>query len=261
MTGTDNAGRYGLAAYSLDAYVPERVVDEMYDGRALTRMLVRKVRRRLPGARTQGRPEAVAACYAGITVFDRPEHHQGGLAFGRDVPRILNELGIGRCARLCEFCAGPGYIGYSLLASGWCETLALVEIDPAAVAVARRTAAHNGIVHRVAVHESDVLDAVPDTERWDVVVANPPHFLPDPDEPPSHQRFDADWDVHRRFYAGVKRHMSPGGVVVMIENVAGSDPDLFAQMIRAGGGEPREVHLGTDVHGAPNGLYCMVSDW
>jgi hypothetical protein len=261
MKRMDRAGRYGLDAYRLDAYVPERLVDELYDIRGLLRLLRRKLRRRLAGSRTPTSTEGIVAYYAGIAVFDRPEQHMGGLAFGRDVPRVLNELGIGRCERLCEFCAGPGYIGYSLLASGWCERLTLIDVDSTAMTVAQRTAAHNGLEDRVAVRRSDVLDAVPADERWDVVVANPPHFLPDPAHDASPLRFDLGWDVHRRFYGSVKRHMNPGGVVVMVENAAGSDPETFAAMIRAGGGEPRQVHPGTDIHGAANGLYYQVSAW
>ncbi len=252
---------YGLDAYRLDTYVPERLVDELYDIRGLVRLLRRKARRRLAGTRAPTSTEGIAAYYAGIAVFDRPEQHMGGLAFGRDFPRVLNELGIGRRERLCEFCSGPGYIGYSLLAAGWCESLTLCDLDPGAVAVARRTAQYNGLGDRVAVFESDVLDAIPVSERWDVVVANPPHFLPDAGQPASDLRFDPDWSVHRRFYASVKQHMAPGGVIVMVENVAGADPDVFEQMIRAGGGTPRLRHPGTDIHGDPNGLYYQVSEW
>lgn len=261
MEGADQPGLYGLDAYRLDTYVPERLVDELYDIRDLVRLLRRKARRRLGGSRELAPTESIVACYAGLVVFDRPAHHMGGLAFGQDFPRILNELGIGRCERLCEFCAGPGYIGYSLLAAGWCETLTLVDVDASASAVAQRTAAHNGLEERVDVYCSDVLDAVPATERWDVVVANPPHFRPDPGEAPSAVRFDPGWEVHRRFYGSVARQMRPGGVIVMVENEAGSDPPTFAEMIRAGGGTPRAVHPGTDVHGAPNGLYYQVSSW
>lgn len=113
----------------------------------------------------------------------------------------------------------------------------------------------------MSVFESDVLDAVPASERWDVVVANPPHFLPDPGEPASRLRFDSDWSVHRRFYASVKRHMAPGGIVVMVENAAGADADAFEQMILDGGGRSLLRHPGTDIPGAPNGLYYQVSEW
>jgi hypothetical protein len=252
----------GLDAYRLDSYIPERLVEEMCDGRMLSRLLARKVGRKL-APRLVGRQasESIVTSYGGIAVFDRPDLHKGGMSFGQDFPRVLNELGVGRCSRLFEYCAGPGYIGYSLLAAGWCETLALADISPDAVSAARRTAEYNRLGDRVSVYESDALDQIPQDERWDLVVSNPPHFLPDTAGGDDVQVFDGDWKVHARFYESVKEHMEPGGFVVMVENAAGSDPRLFEQMIRAGGGRPVAVHGGTNVHGEPNGLYYQVSEW
>ena len=55
--------------------------------------------------------------------------------------------------------------------------------------------------------------------------------------------------------------MNPGGLVVMAEAEEGSDPELFEEMIRAGGGQPVAIHAGTDIHGSPNGLYYQLSEW
>jgi predicted RNA methylase len=263
MRSAPNSQTYGLDAYRVDSYVPERLVDGMYDGRALGRMVGRKLARKLSGGRIARRSsdEDIAAFYGGLAVFDRPEQHRGGMAFGRDFPRVLNELGVERRERLLEFCSGPGYIGYSLLAAGWCETLALSDIDSEAIATARHTAAFNGLEDRVTAYVSDALDQIPHVERWDLVVANPPHFLPDPARPEDIQVFDRDWSLHRRFYGSVTRHMRPGGLVIVAENRAGSDPDRFEEMIHAGGGRPVAVHAGTDIRGEPNGLYYQVSEW
>jgi predicted RNA methylase len=246
-------------AYRLEAYLPERLVDEGFSWRTLVRLLVGKLARKLTGGRVAPRwSESIVAYYGQIAVFDKPNQHMGGLAFGRDFPRVLNELGIGRRERMFEFCAGPGYIGYSLLAAGWCESLVLADIDPEAVSTARFTAAHNQLEDRVVVYRSDALDQIPDSERWDLVVVNPPHFSePNPDI----RIFDPGWELHRRFYASVASHMNPGGLVVMAEAQEGSDPELFEEMIRAGGGQPVAIHPGTDIHGSPNGLYYQLSEW
>jgi Methyltransferase small domain len=246
-------------AYDLEAYLPERLVEEGFSWRTLLRLLVRKLARKA----TRGRvaptwSESVVAYYGEIAVFDKPGHHMGGLAFGRDFPRVLNELGIGRRERMFEFCAGPGYIGYSLLAAGWCESLVLADVDADAVSMARLTASHNELGDRVVVYRSDVLDQIPDAERWDLVVANPPHY---PEGNGDARIFDPGWDLHRRFYASVGGFMNPGGLILMVESVEGSDPELFEEMIRAGGGQPLSVHPGTDIHGVPNGLYYQLSEW
>ena len=89
-------------------------------------------------------------------------------------------------------------------------------------------------------------------------MGNPPHF---PQANPDARMYDPDWELHRRFYSAVGRHMNPGGLVLIVEQTRGSDPELFEEMIRAGGGEPRAVHPGTDIHGEPNGLYYQLSEW
>ena len=263
MSRAPHSDTYGLAAYRVDSYVPERLVEEMHDGRTLARLAARKLMNKVSRGRLAGRrsEEGIAAFYGGLAVFDRPEQHRGGMAFGRDFPRVLNELGIGPRERLLDFGSGPGYIGYSLLAAGWCDSLVLADIDAEAIATARHTAAFNGIEDRVTAYVSDALDHIPSAERWDLVVANPPHFLPDPGRVEDAQVFDRDWSLHRRFYDALDRHMRPGGLAILVENRAGSDPELFAEMIRAGGGRPLAVHPGTDVRGQPNGLYYQLSEW
>jgi SAM-dependent methyltransferase len=263
MAGPPHSETHDLDAYQVASYIPERLVEEMYDGRTLARLAVRKVARKLSRGRLAARRSAedIVAVYDGIAVFDRPEQHRGGLAFGQDFPRVLNELGVRRCDRLFEFCSGPAYIGYALLAAGWCQTLALSDIEPESIATARRTAEYNGLEDRVSAYVSDALDQIPETERWDLVVANPPHFLPDPTRPEDIQVFDRDWSLHRRFYGSVERHMRPGGLVISVENSVGSEPGVFEDMIRAGGGRPVTAYPGTDVRGKANGLYYQVSQW
>ena len=81
-----------------------------FSWRTLVRLLVGKLARKLTGGRLAPQwPESVVAYYGQIAVFDKPNQHMGGLAFGRDFPRVLNELGIGRHGRMFEFCAGPPF--------------------------------------------------------------------------------------------------------------------------------------------------------
>lgn len=254
--------RYEIDAYRLENYIPERLVEESYGPRVLARLALRRALGLLSPRLRPGRSgEVVVANYAGLAVLDRPGQERGGLAVGRDFPRVLNELGVGHRRRLFEFCAGPGYIGYSLLAAGWCDTLTLSDVDPGGLDTARRTAALNRLEDRVSIFESDVLDDIPADQRWDLVVANPPHFLPDPTEPPSIQRFDPDWNVHRRFYASIGDRMDPGGLVVMVENSIGADRDLFKQMIEDGGGRLLTNHPGVGLDGRENGVFYQVSEW
>jgi 23S rRNA G2069 N7-methylase RlmK/C1962 C5-methylase RlmI len=100
------------------------------------------------------------------------------------------------------------------------------------VAACRRTVALNGLDGQVAVYRSDNLADIPATERWDLVVSNPPHF----DESAQDLRSsDGGWRIHRRFFGSVGRFLAPGGVIVLQENNAGSTVDDFRPLIEEAG--------------------------
>jgi tRNA1(Val) A37 N6-methylase TrmN6 len=77
-----------------------------------------------------------------------------------------------RQSRVFEWCAGPGFIGFALLGYGFCDTLCLADVK-----ACRLTVTQNGLAERVTVYHSDNLDGIPPSERWDLVVGNPPHFV------------------------------------------------------------------------------------
>jgi len=247
-----------LPSYRLEAYLHIRLLDEIYDGRTLLRVLLRKLRRRVAGERICFEPVAV---FNGLVIFDCPDLHGGGLSFGQNFGRVLLMFGLGRCESLFEFCAGPGYIGYWLLANGFCERLSLADINPRAVEVARKTASYNQISQMVSVYLSDGLREIPREERWDLVVTNPPHLLPRGAGDKDTKAFDRDWTVHREFYSTVKRFMKPGGHVVMMENRAASSLEVFEPMIQAGGGSVVGTLIGADLRGHEDGLYYILSRW
>jgi SAM-dependent methyltransferase len=141
--------------------------------------------------------------------------------------------GMPRQARVFEWCAGPGFIGFALLGYGFCDTLCLADVNPEAVEACRRTIAQNRLAERVAVYHSDNLEGIPASEQWDLVVGNPPHFV---DVSPGELRFhDQDWKLHRRFFATIGRFLKPGGVIVLLENNRGSTAETFRNMLEAAG--------------------------
>jgi len=244
--------------YLLDEDIQARLVDEMFCDRVVLKALMRKLARRMLGRKRQIEPAAV---YNGLVVFHRIDLYGGGLRHGQNILRVLLELGLAPCERLFEFCAGPGYIGYSLLANGFCQRLTLSDINPDAVEVAKQTAKYNRIEHLVNVYRSDVLRQIPKDEKWDLVVGNPPGCVPGCEDPANLINCDPGWSVHRRFYASVKEYMRPGGHVLMVEGRAGSSPDLFEPMIRAGGARIVATNWGTDFRGQDIDKYYMISQW
>lgn len=172
--------------------------------------------------------------YGDIDVCWLPELDGGGMGFGQDFVPIVSGM-FGHVDRVCELCAGPGFIGFSLLAHGLCNSLVLVDINPSAVAAAQETIRRNGLEDRVTLYLSDGLKDVSPEERFDLVVSNPPHFVSPVGSSPSLLSDDLDWNLHREFYADVARFLTPGGSVLFQENSEGALPEDFLPMIEAGG--------------------------
>ena len=125
-------------------------------------------------ASQSARALSIAECH-GLKVAWKPGLEGGGLNFGQDFVPLVSHL-FGSVGRLYEFCAGPGYIGFSLLALGYCEHLVLSDVNPRAIDSIRETIRINKLEEKVTVYQSDGLDDIPADERWDLVVSNPPHF-------------------------------------------------------------------------------------
>jgi 16S rRNA G966 N2-methylase RsmD len=236
-----------------------RDCDERYNGRTLVSALVLKLKRRVLGI---SQSDFTASCqYGAITVYDRPDLDGGGKGFGQDIHRALREIRPGGCERLYEFCSGPGYMGYSLLANGYCRHLVLADINPVAVQAARMTARLNNIDEKVTIYESDGLSDIDPAEKWDVVVSNPPH-LPVIEQAHSYLLHDVGWKLHREFYANIKKFLNPGAVVVIQEHRLGSNAEIFRPMIEAGGGRLMRVMQGPkEDDGEEPWIYYVVSSF
>ena len=145
----------------------------------------------------------------------------GGTWFGQEYVTELQRYNrrFGRCL---EWCSGPGFIGFALLAHGICDDLILMD--------------HHR--DRVQFYNLDRVSAFPDHERFDLVVANPPHYLVCPGDD-NYQRIavDPDWQAHEEFYGHIGNHLNPDGMILMQENQAGSlqGPAEFLPMIERNG--------------------------
>ena len=171
--------------------------------------------------------------FAGMQVASKPHLDGGGSSFGQEFIPLLRKRGMPKQARAFEWCAGPGFIGFSLLAHGLCESLCLADVNPEAVEACRRTVRTNALEGRVSFYQSDNLASIPLTEQWDLVVGNPPHFL---DEGIGQLRYsDPHWTIHRSFFANIHRHLKADGVIVLQENNRRTTPDTFAPMIAEAG--------------------------
>jgi hypothetical protein len=182
----------------------------------------------------------------GIEVFYTDDLDGGGSRYGQDYLDFIGKH-LGPRSRAFEWCAGPAFIGFSLLAHNLCESLCLADVNPAAIDACAETVRRNHLEDVVALYLSDGLDDIPDSQVWDLVVGNPPHAGTADVRPhinrPTIVYQDVDWKLHRCFYESVGKHLTADSQVVIQENSLFSGPETFRGMIEDNGlrfvGAPR----------------------
>ena len=170
--------------------------------------------------------------YGDISVIYTGDLSGGGEFFGQDFIPIVKDL-FGTVSRICDFGCGPGFIGFSLLAQGLCESLCLIDVNPKAVKICHETIKKNKLENKVSVYLSDGLSNIPSSEKWDLVVSNPPQFVNYDDWTPIEtlRSIDPDWNIHKQFYANVEKFLNPDGYVLFQENAGGTMRSRVVELV------------------------------
>lgn len=207
-------------------------------------------------------PEFVPGGPRGITVSHDSWMEGGGTWFGQEYVDIIRDRYPGRTFRRCyEWCSGPAFIGFALLDHGLCESLCVSDIyEPAIRQAVDQTVQRHGLGNIVSAYVAGSLRSLPITEQFDLVVANPPHYLECPGDD-NYQRIavDHEWTAHADFYQHIAQHLEPDAVVLIQENRAGSVRGVseFEHMIKASG---LEISAVIDSPGFMNqpGPWCQI---
>lgn len=162
----------------------------------------------------------------------------GGTWFGQEYVPIIQQRYQRRFGRCLEWCSGPGFIGFALLAHDICDSICLVDSHVPVSASIRETTRRNGVEQKTTFYCCNEIAELPPDERFDLVVANPPHYLECPGDA-NYQRIavDQDWHTHREFYRNIGQHIDQHSVILIQENQAGSrdGPAEFRGMIERSG--------------------------
>lgn len=173
------------------------------------------------------------------TVLTDDELDGGAIVIANDaysvVKYLINDTPVENCM---EWCSGPGMWGFSIFANKMCKNLTLVDIHVPNQIIATRTIELNNIQDRVNFVLSGDFANVPTDRKYDLIVANPPHFCVDPyvsyyTEPRKYK--DTDWLIHKNFFENVGNILSDTGRIILMENVWGSSPNTFEKMIKSNG--------------------------
>lgn len=142
--------------------------------------------------------------------------------------------------RAFEWCSGMGIIGYDLLSRNLCDHIVFNDKFPLAIENCLKTAKNNNISDMVTCYLGDSISSIPKSEKWDLVVANPPHvesrkewekhvrlsFAENNQEPWDDELFenwfrlviDESWNTHVNFFSNLKNHLLPDADVFICEN-------------------------------------------
>lgn len=174
-----------------------------------------------------------------LSVSYTKELDGGGTNFGLEYIPILNSQYPGRVFSKCyEWCSGPGFIGFGILSAGLCNTLCLSDIHQPAIDAVNNTIEQNQLDGIVTSYTTGDLALLPLTEQFDLVVSNPPHYVANRGYATKDEEricVDADWESHKNFFAHIRKHLLPDGVILLQENMKGSTVETFAPFIDAAG--------------------------
>jgi release factor glutamine methyltransferase len=90
------------------------------------------------------------------------------------VEAVLDFVG-NRPARVLELCTGSGCIAAAVAKNAAACQVVATDINPRAIALARRNVERHGLQDRISLYHGDLYDALSDSKPFDVVCANPPY--------------------------------------------------------------------------------------
>jgi methylase of polypeptide subunit release factors len=174
-----------------------------------------------------------------IDVYYTNETNGGGEAFAEDYCNIVDGLYGDRVfENALEWCSGPGFIGYAMLATGLCNRITFNDIHQPALDMAELTKSKNTLYSdKISIYQGSTLESIPESEKFDLVVANPPHYLSKylASQSLGFDRLgmqigprnaeilvDENWKAHTDFYKHIKTRLAPNGIILIQENQAGS---------------------------------------
>lgn len=177
----------------------------------------------------------------GIEVVYSEQTNGAGLETRFDFVNSIRKLFPEKKFEHCyEWCSGPGFFGFSLLGAGLCQSLFLADFFEPALVQARKTVNANNLLKKVKIVQSNNWQNISKTEKFDLIVGNPPHFCLQNyyNEIWTYDKriyIDENWQTHKEFFAGVKEHLAEDGEIVLMECAWGSGVNTFKSMVEDAG--------------------------
>lgn len=110
---------------------------------------------------------------------------------------------------------GTGSAALAIVAARAAHEVVATDVSPSTVRCARRNVERLGLGDRIDVREGDLFEPLARDESFDLVVFNPPFLEGRAHDVFESSVFDENYDVLRRFFSGVGRHLAPDGAILL----------------------------------------------
>lgn len=175
---------------------------------------------------------ASATISGGIEIKYPRKLDGGGLTFKDNLINIIRQTGKTSYNRAYEWCAGFGVLGYELMGLKLCNHIVFSDMYKDAIDNCIDTALSNNLMSAVTTYHTDKIANIPESEKWDLVVSNPPHCGDEPDfrknvyVPGQHPDnlnnavrlcVDQDYKIHNEFFQNIKKHLTDDADIYLIE--------------------------------------------
>ena len=169
----------------------------------------------------------------GIHIEWNPGDDGGGSTHYVD---FLNAIGTEKKYNNClEWCAGLSAIAFSLIDANIVENIVLMDLYEPALIKVQENAKNNNIIDNVSIRLCDKISSLPLTDKFDLVVSNPPHSVSDhwieelySSESQSQKDLvyrltvDKNWELHKEFFKNITKYINQNADLYISETSEGS---------------------------------------
>jgi len=162
----------------------------------------------------------------------------GGLEMKDNLISVIKSSGKHFYDRGYEWCCGFGALGFEVLGMGIAKHMVFSDYYHVATDTCVEIAKNNQLSNYISAHVSPSISGIPASEKWDLVISNPPH-VPDKHEflnqmnalPTEHHYLDntcrltvdEDWSIHKEFFKNIRSKLTLDADVYLIEAVHNED--------------------------------------
>lgn len=185
----------------------------------------------------------------GLKLSFRDHLDGGGQAFFVSFMEAIGKINRHPYQRGFEWCAGAGFLGFSLLSMRMLQHCTFQDVYPTAIDVCNHTINNNFLSKRAEAYVCGTIKDLPPLEPWDFVISNPPHawdlrgsresLLRDGVEHHAIENtirllVDDDMQAHSEFFQNIRSRLTDTADLFIVEHDQ-KVRDIYIEMAEAGG--------------------------